>query len=166
MTVTPSSEGSESGVWEGGLQFPSLLPDPRTASRTPFVHLGAAILTFSPRGFLEPLFTARLEEQSLPPLLPDFPPLPISGLHEMRMSMRARAHTHTHTHTHTHRHMRALKHTHPFRVWAVFVLSSGIQRCMVTILPAWSFWLCGSQQMVQRARFQRREGQCSGSALL
>lgn len=52
VTVTPPSEGSESGVWEGGLQFPSLLSDPRTASRTPFVHLGAVILTFSPRGFL------------------------------------------------------------------------------------------------------------------
>ena len=59
--------------------------------------------------------------------------------------------------------MLALTHTHPFRVWAVSVLSSEIERYMVTILPAWSFWLCGSQQMVQRARFQRREGQCSGS---
>ena len=128
VPVTPPSEGLESGVWEGGLQFPNLLSDPRTASRTPFVPLGAVILLS--KRFLEPLFTARLEKQSLRPLLPEFPPLPISGLHEMRMSTRVWARTPTHTQMC----MRAHTHTRP-ECGDFPVLSYGRQRCMSPSCP-------------------------------
>lgn len=78
MRASDSRGGSESGVWEGDLQFPSLLSNPTAISRTASSHPGAAALTSLGEG-AEPLLSARLIKQKPPLLPPELPALPISG---------------------------------------------------------------------------------------